>query len=608
MPKYIGNISEEFALYNKSLNYKTLAELIQNSIHLHGERPFLGVKKNGAYTWMTYSEFDIQMRKTRTLFKSIGLAKGDRIAIVANNSIEFALVAYAAYGIGAVVVPMYEVQKLTDWEFIFGDSKPRVAVAANDTIREKIEGIHSDGLEKIWVINPKNADDPDCFMRQVENQEPTPDDEIDVTEDDLADIIYTSGTTGRPRGVMLTHKNIVTNSIITAQVFDISCNDRVLAFLPWAHAFGKTVDFHIFPSVGSAIGLAESPKTIVQNLLEVNPTILSAVPKIFNKIYDTVHLRVEDKAVTRFLFGRTEQAAQKSRSKHASILSRFEHKVLDKVVASKVRSVFGNSLRFVISGGASLSKEVAQFFDDFGVKIYEGCGMTEHAPIVSVNIFPKKRIGSVGVALPGVKVEIEHDNEALDKSDEKCGEIVITSDCVMKGYYNDPVATAAAIDEKGRLHTGDMGYVDEDGFLWITGRVKEQYKLENGKYVVPTALEEKINNSTQIDLSVVFGSGKPCNVVLIRPSDECIQKFRAENHLENATREELEENPKLRELISEEIQMMTADFRGYEKPQKFAITLEDFTIQSGLMTPALKIKRREVEKRFADVLAKLYLT
>ena len=608
MPKNIGNLSEKYALYNHDLNFKTLAELIQRAIHLYGERPYLGVKKNGSYTWMTFSEFDIQMRKTRALFRSVGLDKGDRLAIVANNSVEFALAAYAAYGFGAIVVPMYEVQKLSDWEFIFGDSKPRFAIAANDTIREKIEGIHSEGLEKIWVIHPKADADEESFIHQIEKHEPLPDDEIYVNEDDLADIIYTSGTTGRPRGVMLTHKNIVTNCIITSQVFDINCNDRVLAFLPWAHAFGKTVDFHIFPSVGAAIGLAESPKTIVQNLLEVNPTIIAAVPKIFNKIYDTVHLRVEDKAVTRFLFGRTERAAQKSRSEHASIFSRFEHKVLDKVIAGKVRSVFGHSLRFVISGGASLSKEVAQFFEDFGIKIYEGCGMTEHAPIVAVNIFTMKRIGAVGLPLPGVKVDIDHDNEALDKSDEKCGEIVLTSDCVMKGYYNDPVATAAAIDEKGRLHTGDMGYVDEDGFLWITGRVKEQYKLENGKYVVPTALEEKINNSTQIDLSVVFGSGKPCNVVLIRPSDDCIQKFRAENHLENATREELEENPKLRELISEEIQMMTADFRGYEKPQKFAITLEDFTIQSGLMTPALKIKRREVEKRFADVLSKLYLS
>ena len=607
MPKLIGNISEKYAFYCKDLNIKTLAELIQNSVKRYGERPFLGIKKNGAYTWTSYAEFDIQMRKMRSLLKSIGVVKGDRIAIVANNSLEFALTAYASYGIGAIIVPMYEVQKLQDWEFIFGDAKPKIAVVANDSIREKIEGIHSEGLEKIFVVNTKDPNDPEKFITQIEAHDPMPEDEIDVTEDDLCDIIYTSGTTGRPRGVMLTHKNVVTNVIITANVFDISCNDRLLAFLPWAHAFGKTVDFHIFPSVGAAVGLAESAKTITQNLLEVNPTIIAAVPKIFNKIYDTVHLMVEEKPVVKYLFGRTESVAQKVRSNKASFLGKFEHKILDKVIANKVRSVFGHSLRFVISGGASLSKEVAQFFEDFGVIIYEGCGMTEHAPIVAVNIKDHKRIGSVGLPLPGVKVEIAHDNEALDKSDEKCGEILITSDCVMKGYYNDPQGTAAAIDEQGRLHTGDMGYIDEDGFLWITGRVKEQYKLENGKYVVPTALEEKINNSTQIELSVVFGSGKPYNVVLIRPSDECINKFKADNKLEDATREQLEENPKLRELISNEIRAMTEDFRGYEKPQKFAVTLEEFSIQSGLMTPALKIKRREVEKKFADTLAKLYV-
>ena len=592
--------------YNQDLDFKTLSGLIRRSIHLYGERPFFGVKREGTYEWMTYSEFGIRMRKMRSLLKSCGLKKGDRVALIANNSIEFALTAYASYGLGCVIVPMYEVQKVQDWEHIFSDSQPRLAVVSNDTIREKVEGLHSPGLEHLFVIRPTDAS-AESLASLIDKAELMDDtDDEDVSEDDLCDIIYTSGTTGRPHGVELTHRNVVQNVIKTANVFNISCKDRILSFLPWAHAFGKTVDFHIFPSVGAAVGLVENNRTISQNLLEVNPTILCAVPKIFNKIYDTAHFKASSQTVKRLMFAQTEVISDRAKHGGLSLFGKLQHKVLDRLVASKVREAFGNSLRFCISGGASLSKEVATFFDNFGVQIYEGCGMTEHAPIIAVNIENNVKIGSVGLPLPGVHVSIESDNEMLDKSNDKCGEIVVESDCVMKCYHNDPTGTASAIDEKGRLHTGDMGYIDEDGFLYITGRVKEQYKLENGKYVVPTALEEKINNSTFIDLSVVFGSGKPYNIVLIRPSDDYIEKFKKENHLENASQSEIENHPKLREVISNELRTACEDFRGYERPQKFAIILEPFTIQSGLLTPALKIKRREVEKRFAELIASLY--
>lgn len=585
---------------------KTLAQLMARAIHRFGERPFLGVKKNGVYTWMTFSEFDIQMRKLRAIFRREGLKRGDRVAIIANNSVEFALTVYAAYGLGGVVVPMYEVQKIQDWEFIFGDSRPTLAVVSNDSIREKIEGLNCPSLKKIYTTHPSTIAPDDELSKIIEKSEEFYDIDPDLTQDDLADIIYTSGTTGMPRGVELTHKNIVVNARCTATCFPIYETDRTLSFLPWAHAFGKTVELVIFPCVGSAIGLVESNRTIAQNLVEVNPTVLVSVPKIFNKIYDTVHLKAETKAITRTLFGKAEEIAKKSLKSKLSPFDKLQHAIFDKVVASKVRAAFGNSLRFCISGGASLSEEVASFFEGFGIKIFEGYGMTEHSPIVAVNTPGHTRIGSVGHPLPEVKIEISHDNDALDTTDDKCGEVVISSASVMKCYHNAPAATAEAIDPQGRLHTGDMGYIDDDGFLWLTGRVKEQYKLENGKYVVPSALEEKINNSTAINLSVVFGSAKPYNVVLINPTPEAIEKFKADNKLQNATNEELENNPKLRELYANELKTTTADFRGYERPQKFAIILDEFTIDNGLLTPALKIKRREIEKRFADTLDALY--
>lgn len=587
-----------------AMTFSTLGEIISNSAKRYGENPLWGVKKNGVYTWMTYSEFEILVRKLRAILKRDGLSRGERIAVIANNSVEFAMTVYAAYGLGAVAVPMYEVQKIQDWEFIFGDSLPAIAVVSNDAIREKVEGISCPSLKKIYVIHPEDASQSlDALVAQetaLEGVSP------DVREDDLCDIIYTSGTTGRPRGVELTHRNVCTNTRATAAAFAIGPTDRTLSFLPWAHAFGKTVELHIFPAVGSAIGLVESNRTIAQNLLEVNPTILISVPKIFNKIYDTVHLKAESRVVSRALFERGERLAKKSLTSGLSFFEKVQQSVLDKLVAQKVRAAFGNALRFCISGGASLSKEVATFFDGFGVRIYEGYGMTEHSPVVAVNNPEHKRIGTVGFPLTGVTVEISQDNDEIDKTDKCCGEIVISGGCVMKGYRNDPAATAAAIDEKGRLHTGDMGYMDEDGFLWITGRVKEQYKLENGKYVVPTALEEKINNSTMIALSVVFGSGKPYNVALINPAPEFIEKFKSERHLEHVSQGELSENSELRALYAKELKEICSEFRGYEKPQKFALIMEEFTIHNGLLTPALKIKRREIEKRFADVIAALY--
>lgn len=586
------------------MNFSTLGGLMRNSVKMYSKRPLWGIKKDGEYEWMTYGEFGVIVRKLRTILKKNGIVKGERVAVISSNCMEFAAAVYASYGLGGVIVPMYEVQKVQDWEFIFGDSKPSIAIVGSDAIREKIEGIGCESLRKIFVIRAEKPED--CLRAFIDSE--TEETEVDdsITSDDICDIIYTSGTTGRPRGVVLLHGAVSEDCRVTAGAFYISETDRTLAFLPWAHAFGKTVELHVFPAVGAAIGLVESNRTIQQNLLEVNPTVLVSVPQIFNRIYDKVHAMVEDKQLKKILFERTEKIARKAADGKLSFFGKIQHRILDKLVAEKVRGAFGNSLRFCISGGASLSKEVASFFVAFGVDIFEGYGMTEHSPVIAVNNFALRRIGAVGRPLQGVKVEILHDNENLDKSDERCGEIVITSPCIMKEYYKAPEATLEMLDDQHRLHTGDMGYLDEDGCLWITGRVKEQYKLENGKYVVPTALEEKINDSMIISLAVVFGAGRPYNVVLIKPADDYVAKFRADNHLENASAHELENNEAFRKAFSEALETACADFRGYERPRKFAITLDEFTIENGLLTPALKIRRRAIEKKYGDILNELY--
>lgn len=593
---------EKITHYNQDLTFKTLSELMRHSIEHYADRPSWGEKKDGVYVWMTYGEFGVRMLKMRAFLKKNGLTKGDRLAIIAGNCIPFAEAAYGAYGLGAIVVPMYEVQSLEDWKFIFHDAAPRIAIVKNDKIREKIESLAVEGLEKILVIAP---DEGPTLDAQIDAETPMAIDDDVAEADDLCDIIYTSGTTGCPRGVELTHHNVVHDVIISASMFDYGCHDRVLSFLPWAHAFGKTVDFTLFPALGAAVGLAESTKTIAKNLTEVNPTVLCAVPKIFNSIYEQVHLKLERSKVQRFLITRAQTLMHHARTRALNPLEKIEYRLMDRLVASKVRHVFGDSLKFCVSGGASLSREVATFFEDFGVRVFEGYGMTEHAPVISINYNPDK-IGSVGKPLPTVQIEIEPLD--LDDTDTpNVGEIVITSECIMRGYHHNPEATQAVIDERGRLHTGDTGFIDDEGFVHIIGRVKDQYKLANGKYVVPAALEEKFNLAPEIDFSIMFGAGKKYNVLLVHPSAQWMDKFYATHaDLRDAAPEIVEEHPDLRNDIAQAIHRIASDFRGYEKPQRFAITLEEFSIHNGLLTPALKIKRRSVEKHFGDRIEKLY--
>lgn len=579
---------------------RTLADVIPNSAKKYGERDYIGTKVAGKYRWITYGEFDIRMRKLRSAIHKMGIGRGDSVAIIANNSVQFALAAYATYGLAAVFVPMYEVQKIDDWNFILRESNAKMLFVSNASIKKQIEDLKLPNLKHILVIEPtageKSVDDIiDAEEDLLEAQ--------DVQPEDIADILYTSGTTGMPKGVILTHNNLIVDGRNTLSRFRIDKTDRTLALLPWAHAFGKTVELIIFPSIGVAIGLAESNRTIAQNILEVNPTIILAVPKIFNRIYDVVHAKLEDKALAKALFMRTEQLADKGRNTELSALDKIQFAILNRVVGNKIRAVFGTSIRFIVSGGVSLSNEVAFFFKTFGIEIFEGYGMTETSPIIAVNYHDNTRIGSVGKLVPDVNVRIATDPE---NPNSKQGEIIVSGPTVTKGYHNAPQANAEAFTEDGELRTGDMGYLDDDGYLWITGRVKEQYKLENGKYIVPSALELKITSSAKIETAVIFGASKPYNIALIIPSPELLENFKAEYKLANASHDEIANHPKLREIIASELQIASRDFRGYERPQKFAIILDEFSIENGLLTPALKIKRRQVEELYADTIAELY--
>ena len=591
-------------------NIKTLADIIDASAQKYPNRQLFGYKVRDRYEWITYADFHQKMERLRKGFSDLGMKRGDVIAIISSNSVPFAMTVYAAYGLGAAVVPMYEVQKAEDWAYIIRDCGARFVFVSNRRIADTVADFAIESVEHIvFLASDPNNTEFDSVEKIIDRSH-EPMKSLDIDDNTIADILYTSGTTGMPKGVELTHHNIVANAIHTFAGFDASCHDRSLSFLPWAHAFGKTVELHIFPYFGASIALAESARTIAKNLQEAQPTILVGVPKIFNKFYDTIHLSALKNRVTQVVFDITDELSLRSHTKPLTKLEQIGLKILYKAIGPKIHSAFGGRLRFCISGGAPLAIEIVQFFDSFGIPIFEGYGMTETSPIIAVNKHGNVKFGSVGRVLACNRVSIvpidaDDDAKSTDSSNaNRVGEVVVSGDCVMKAYHHLPDLTAEVLSN-GAFKTGDLGYIDEGGYLFLTGRVKEQFKLENGKYVVPGALEEKLKTSPHIEHAVIFGAGKPYNVVLVRPSDDFVDQFIAQNK-GAVDRSNLERDASFNAAVFEEIQKMGKDFRGYERPQKIAITLDEFSIDNGLLTPALKLKRYAIEKKYKERINALY--
>jgi long-chain acyl-CoA synthetase len=414
---------------------------------------------------------------------------------------------------------------------------------------------------------------------------------------DTACFIYTSGTTGNPKGVILSHGNIASNVSAIHEVFPMTSMDRSLSFLPWAHVFGQTCELHALFSMGGSLALAESVDKILDNLAETKPTLLFSVPRIFNKLYAAVQKQISSKPG--FIQAMVRSAlASRAKQRNGEALDLPESLVLaitDKVVFAKVRARFGGELKYAFSGGAAISKEVAEFIDSLGITVYEGYGLTETSPITTANWPNNRKIGSVGKTIPGVKVKI---------SDE--GEIIVYGPNVMQGYHNRKEENDAVFTPDGGFRTGDMGRLDEDGFVFITGRIKEQYKLENGKYVVPTPIEEQLKLSAYILNVMVYGDNKPYNVALVVANLGPVQKWAEENGCADSNIDRLLENPKVRAYFKADLDKYGEKFKGFEGIKDFALIGEDFTTENGLLTPSLKVKRKQVTDKYKPLIEGLY--
>ena len=588
--------------------FESLVQVFNSSTEKFGDRALFGVKRDGQWQWMTYGEWGDRTRRLRTALQHLDVQAGDRVAVIANNSPEWAMGAYASYGLGAAYVAMYESQLDKDWKHILRDCGAKVLFVANEQIAQRVRNFRDalPDLKEVIVLSGTAKGGEHAFADLLQYEAS---DLVDPGPDAIADFIYTSGTTGEPKGVRLTHRNLAYNVSAMHVLLPMEPDDRSLCFLPWAHSFGQTVELHGLLSMGGSLGLAEAVDKIIANLAEVKPTLFISVPRVFNRIYDGLHARMnEEGGLKKKLFEKAlETAAERKRlaaqGKSSGWLD-FKFKVLDGLVFSKVRERFGGRLKYAFSGGAAISKEVAEFIDNLGITVYEGYGLSETSPIATANYPGARKIGSVGKPIPGVEIEI--DVSATD--DPVQGEVLIFGHNIMEGYHNLEKANAEVfVERNGRrgFRSGDMGLIDDEGFLHITGRVKEQYKLLNGKYVVPTPLEEKMKLSPYISNAMVYGMNREFNVAVVIPDYEALKGWAAEKRLD-PNPASLAKSEELRALIEDEVNQFSAEFKGYEKARKLFIGDEDFTTENGMLTPTLKLKRRVVLQRYNDAIESLY--
>jgi long-chain acyl-CoA synthetase len=585
-----------------------LVELFENSVRQYSDRPYLGTKnKQGDYEWVTYREVRCRVDNLRAGLAGLGIQRGDAVGIISNNSTDWAVGHYAVAGLGAFYVPMYEAELTRIWEYIIKDSGVKVLFVSKPEILAKVSDFPSriPTLKKIILIN---GDGPDTMKELEMAGEKKPVKSIYPAAEEVAVLIYTSGTTGDPKGVLLKHMNETSNYHARTVAFpDVDQNDRSLSILPWAHAYGLG-ELHTFTGHGASLGFMESPSTVVGDMAKIRPTFLVAVPRVFNRVYDTVITKVNDAGgLKKGLFDMGVEAAREkfrlAEEGRSSFMVNLKFKIVDKIVFSKIRELFGGRLRASLTGSAAMNPDISRLFWGIGMPLYDVYGMSETSPAITMNCPSKYRIGSVGPVIDKVKVVI--DQSVVDPGADD-GEIICYGPNVMKGYHNKPEATKEVITPDGGMRTGDRGRLDKDGFLWITGRIKEQYKLENGKYVFPAALEEDICLNHYVQIALVYGANHPHNVCIIVPDAAALQGYAHKHNLPDDYKE-LVENKEIQKMISTEISdALKIKYGSYEIPKQFIFISEPFTLENGMMTQTMKLKRKNITEKYKDMIESLY--
>ena len=587
-----------------------LLEFLERSVVRYPNRSLFGTKNaQGVYEWVTYAQVGRRVDNLRAGLAGLGVSRGDAVGIIANNREEWAIGAFASFGLGARWVPMYEAELLKVWRHIIRDSAVKVLFVSTPAIYEQVRDL-ADTTPTLTDVILVEGDGSNSMVGLERRGEEKPVPSIKPDPDDIAVLIYTSGTTGDPKGVLLSHGNITSNSHAGRKMYPELQKNHVitLAILPWAHSYGQTGELYTVIHLGGAIGLMESVKTLPDDMVQVKPTWLLAVPRVFNRIYDGLWAKVKEKGgIAKLLFTMGVKSAQRrrelARKRKTEYMTNLKFRIADLTVFRTIRNKLGGRLMGAMTASATMNPEISQFFFDIGIPLYDCYGMTEASPAVSVNSSVDYRLGTVGKPLEHVQVVIDPSRGDPSLGD---GEICIYGPNVMKGYHNKPEETRAVMTEEGGLRTGDRGRLDDDGFLHITGRIKDQFKLENGKFVFPAALEEDICLNPFVEHAMILGEGKPHTVCLISPDLLMVKRYGTEQG-RNETPEQLIQRPEVQERINQEItESLRGRYAQYEIPKRFLYLIGHFSLENGTLTQTMKVKRGIVLDQYREVIEALY--
>jgi long-chain acyl-CoA synthetase len=598
-----------------AVDFSTIPEMFDGITTKYSaeDRPMLMQKVEKQYRGISFAQCRRKVELFALGLASLGVKKDEKVAIISENRPEWVVADMGIVALGAVDVPIYPTLTPPQIAYILNDAEVKVVIVSNTLQLGKILKIESElrTLQRIIVINEK--------LEQRNSKTLTFSEVLTIGEEfekthrsffreamarvlpgDLLTIIYTSGTTGNPKGVMLTHHNLCSNVKSAADTIPLKDTDTLLSFLPLCHSFERMAGYYTAIACGATVAYAESTETVSDNLLEIRPTVVTTVPRLFERIYTRIMKQIDNSPPARQRIFRWAMSVGKeyaAEGKHGVVspVLRLQAAIADRLVFSKLKQRTGGRIRFFVSGGAALSRELGEFFEAVGITIIEGYGLTETSPVLTANRVDDYKFGTVGKPMPGVEIKIADDGEILAKGPN-----------IMRGYYNNPEATAEVIDKDGWFHTGDVGMFDPQGHLMITDRKKHLFVSSGGKNIAPQPIESLFLQSKYIDQFVLIGDGRKFLTALIVPEFEILKMHARSMGVPLLLDSELIKRDDIRKVYEKEIQTIQKDLPTYERVRRFELLPEQLTVESGEITPTLKVRRKVVESKYGALIEKMY--
>lgn len=588
------------------MEVKRTFDLLDRYTELYPEKSdALAGKSNGS--WIKYSTQDYINNANWISYGllSMGLKKGDMVATVSNNRPEWNLMDMGLSQAGIVHVPIYPTISVEDYTYILNHCEPKLLIVSDKSLLEKLTPV-AKKIKSIKEIYTYNAIEGAKNWKEIvetgkENEskytEKLKEIKETISPDELVTLIYTSGTTGNPKGVMLSHNNLVTNFKVTAEVHPLGSSEKILSFLPLSHVYERMVNYH-FQYKGMSIYYAENMGTVVQDVNEIKPDIFNSVPRLLERVYDKIIGKGKDlKGIKKQIFFWAVNLGFKYNPNGNSTWYNLKLKIADKLVFKKWRAALGGRLQIVVSGGAALQPRLAHIFWAAGIKVLEGYGLTETSPVIAVNNLTRWEIlfGTVGPVIDGVEVKIADDGEILCKGPN-----------IMLGYYKAPELTAEVIDEEGWFHTGDIGVLIDGKFLKITDRKKEMFKLSSGKYIAPQVIENKMKESFFIENAMVIGENEKFASALISPNFEFLHNWASRHDIKFRDNKELVSMKEVVQRFQKEVNEINQKLGQTEHIKRFRLVCDEWSPQTGEMSPTLKLKRRILYEKYNNLIEEIY--